>query len=91
MDTISLLLGPQWQPFLVSPKVAARMKDQDRIFELLLSQFPAVDTISSLPLKRLLFHTADEYVNPKYLELQPVAEMKSLYAKNRYKYSGKGR
>jgi hypothetical protein len=69
VNTISILIGPQWQRFLAFPEAAIRMKDRDRIIDLLLSQLPVVDTIDSLPLKRL-FHAADEFVNPKYLELQ---------------------
>jgi hypothetical protein len=69
VDTIGILLGPQWQRFLVFPKAVVRTKDQDQILKLLLGQLPIVDTIDSLPLKQL-FHAADEYVSPKYLELR---------------------
>lgn len=68
VETISILLGPEWQPFLTVPKTAVLLKDSDQILELLLSQFPAPDILISVPLKRL-FDAPEENVSPRGLKL----------------------
>lgn len=71
VETISILLGPEWQPFLTTPMVAVRMKHRDQILEFLLSQLPIVDAVRSVTLEPPSFDTPEEYVNSNNLEMRP--------------------
>jgi Fungal specific transcription factor domain len=51
VDAISIVLSSEWQSFLVTPKMAVLMNDKDRVLELLLNQFPAMDPTNPVPLE----------------------------------------
>jgi hypothetical protein len=69
VETISILLGPEWQLFLTIPKVAVRMKDKDEILELFVNQLPVIDTVSSVILEPLSCDVLEDFVNPPNLEM----------------------
>jgi len=70
VETISILLGPEWQIFLTTLMAAVHMKYRDQILEFLLSQLPIVDAVRSMTLELPSFDTP-EYVNSNNLEMRP--------------------